>query len=80
MSAQTPPSLGRTAFADFSDYFRKDSRGGKPNPNYRGFKTLFCKNCGQFVSERYASNHDAWHDSQNFEDIYRRKVEGRRIA
>ncbi|MEE9593217.1 MAG: hypothetical protein V3W28_06530 [Thermoplasmata archaeon] len=79
MSSQDPPKLRQTNFADYSTFFSKDQYAGQPNPWYRGFKVLMCKNCGQFISEDDASHHDKWHASGDFEQMYREKVLGRPI-
>lgn len=88
--ARDPPSLRKVQEADWSDFFRKDtnagvSRGTPWDPEerspwpYVGFRSLLCRNCGQFVSEKYVTSHERWHASQNFEDLYRRKARGRHL-
>lgn len=83
-----PPPLRKVSEADMSYYFARDGVKQMQGVNnerramfpFLGTKTLLCRNCGNFVAEKDASQHDDWHRSKNFEDLYRRHVFGRRVA
>ncbi len=87
MTSREAPSLRQASEADYSTYFSQDRRvKGTWDPEKRaplpflGYNTLLCRNCGQFISEKDATQHDEWHRSLEFSDLYRRKIVGRKVA